>query len=293
LENNEKISQGEMIDALQRSGYLLESRLLRTLSNHDYTLFPNEVYPDPITKKSREIDIYGLNSITGKIKLDRELKINIRTNLVIECSNNPQPAIFFKRTDKKKFTIYERFKYVKLEQNPFDADTSPDYEFHCHTTESKHFHYNSYNRCTQYCSFQKKGNGKKEWFATHPDGLHDVFNKLYDFVNHKARSDSEWLESGYHQKEVHVILYFPVIVLQNELFEAIEEKKKLSLSEVDHTIYEFSRFENDSKSFLIDVVSEKKFDEYLELVNQDMKELLKMYLEYYRGKVLDDSELPF
>lgn len=285
-----------MKDALKRSGYLLESRLLRTLSDHEYTLYPNEVYPDPITGKSREIDVFGLKTFRTKIKLDRELSLIVDSNIIIECSNNPQPAVFFRRTDKKKFTVFEKFKYNKIEQIPFGEHGSPGWEFDVFTTSDKNFHYNSFERCTQYCSFlQKKRqiDGRKEWLAAHPDGLNDVFNKLYDFVNHRCARDGEWMPESFHEKDVYVILYFPVVVLQNDLFEVLESNGEVDMTQVNHTIYEFSRFETDSKSFLVDVISEKYFPNYLQLLQKDCEELIKIYSNYYKDKMLEDDELPF
>jgi hypothetical protein len=296
VENNDKINAEEMKDALKRSGYLLESRLLKILSDNEYTLYPNEVYPDPVTGKSREIDVFGLNSFHSEIKLDKELSIRVESNIIVECSNNPQPAVFFQRTDKKKFTIFGKFRFNKIEQIPYGEEGGPGWEFDSFTTSEKSFHYNSFQRCTQYCSFlqkKKQSDGKKEWFATHPDGLHDVFNKLYDFVNHKSACDAEWIPESFYTKDVYVILYFPVVVLQNELFEVLESDGEVSMTQVDHTIFEFTRYETDSKSFLVDVVTEKYFPKYLDLLRIDCEELMKVYAVYYKGKILEADDLPF
>lgn len=296
MANDEKITNDEMNEALLRSGYLLESRLLKILSDFDYTLHPNDVYPDPSTNKSREIDIFGISPRqVVTLSLDRKLIVDIQHNIIIECSNNPQPAVFFRRTDKKKFTIFGKFKFNKIEQEPNENSTSADFEFHTFTTESNLFHYNNFQRCSQYCSFALKKsstNNKKEWFATHPDGLHDVFNKLYDFVNHTFQSNQDWIQTGVKNDDVYANLYFPVIVLQGDLYEAIEEDGKVNLTKVNHTIYEFIRYENDSRVLLIDIITEEYFPEYIKLLNNNTLGIRDLYINYYKGKTLLD-QLPF
>ena len=52
-----RISDDDMLEALKRSGYFLETRVLEVLAKHEYKNFPNQTYPDSLTGKSREIDI--------------------------------------------------------------------------------------------------------------------------------------------------------------------------------------------------------------------------------------------
>lgn len=52
-----KITTKEMLDALNRSGYLLESEISRILDDAGFFIESNQVVEDPITGKSREIDL--------------------------------------------------------------------------------------------------------------------------------------------------------------------------------------------------------------------------------------------
>jgi hypothetical protein len=51
------ITKKEMLDALGRSGYLLESEIAKTLSHAGFFIESNQVIEDPITGKNREIDL--------------------------------------------------------------------------------------------------------------------------------------------------------------------------------------------------------------------------------------------
>jgi hypothetical protein len=288
----DQIKKEEMIEALTRSGYLIESRLLGTLSNLEYQLYPNETYPDPTTSKSREIDIYGVSyRTTHNLRLNRPLLIDIQHSFAIECINNPQPAVFFRRSDKKKFTIFGRFLFNKVEQETTEDVNGADFDFNMFTTKSKKFHYNQIDRCSQYCSFTlKKSAGdkkKREWMASHPDALYDTFNKLYDFIRHRHLRTDEWLEKNpFYQYEVFLNLKYPVIVLQGEIFEAFEEKGELKVQKMNHIIFEFNKYDDHQSNLLIDVVTEDYFGKYLELVNRDMIHFKNLYTHYYKDKTL-------
>src|SRR5437867_26600 len=85
-----KLSKQEMIDALKRSGYLIEGRLQTFISNDDpnWLIIPNECYPDPITQKSRELDLQALRGILLR---DEPFTGKFLLNLFVECVNNPNP----------------------------------------------------------------------------------------------------------------------------------------------------------------------------------------------------------
>jgi hypothetical protein len=147
---DEKIAPEEMIDALKRSGYLIESRLINILADHDYYTYPNETYPDPTTGKSREIDLFASSyrTVENLYLQNASLMIDVTHDLIIECANNPQPAVFFKRTEKKKFTIFGKYRFNKLEQEILEDRNGADFHFLNFTVESKEFHYNKIDRCS-------------------------------------------------------------------------------------------------------------------------------------------------
>ena len=87
--NDEVISLEEAVEALRRSGYLLEDRIDSLLRSQKYFTVPNAAYPDPNTGKSRELDIRA-HSIA--FRTDRQV-YGVMHELLIECVNNPQPVI--------------------------------------------------------------------------------------------------------------------------------------------------------------------------------------------------------
>ncbi|MDD4994292.1 MAG: hypothetical protein PHR83_18885 [Paludibacter sp.] len=283
-----KISLEDMKMALSKSGYLIESRLIKQLSGKSYTLFPNETYPDPKTEKSREIDVYANSEKTRKtLHRNERFNIEISHSLVIECINNPTPVIVFKDMNKKPFTIFEKFKYNKIELKTLEESSGIDFDFNDFTICNKEFHYNQLKRNTQYCSFsQKKGGKNQEWMASHEEKLHDTFNKLFDFVNHHfERKREKFLYAP--QRMVTFDYLFPVIVFQGEMYEAYEDTDDVQIEKIDHAIFEFNRYENESSSLLVDIVTEKYFPKYLSILENDMKITAEFYETYYSDKSVE------
>jgi hypothetical protein len=281
-----EIKNKEIEEALNRSGYFLESRVLSDLSKKGYKNFPNETYPDPITDKSREIDIIskGLR-LTENLSLNDFLNFEFTYDLVIECINNTQPVAFFKRPDKDPYTIFNKFYYSKTFRDLlplYDGRRGGDYEFDDYTTSSKNFHYNLMPKNTQYCSFSLKKGKKNEWMASHPDGLNDTFGKLLDFVEHSTtKTDKRFTESN-GIDAVRIKMMFPVLILQNRLIEVSETKGKIEIEDKNHLIYNSKQYSDKKDGFLIDIITEDYLAEYLNLVKNSMTNLKSKIVDVYR-----------
>ena len=78
-----KIMHEEAKAALQRSGYLIESRIAALLEKDGYYIQANDAYVDPTTAKSRELDLFAM----GANKLSRKDDF-IFPVVLIECVNN-------------------------------------------------------------------------------------------------------------------------------------------------------------------------------------------------------------
>ena len=80
--------------ALFRSGYLLKSRVADYLSNHNYIVESNMTFQDPLTEKSREIDLLAQSY---QSHFNWKLRFGNGTRLVIETINNSIPVVFSER----------------------------------------------------------------------------------------------------------------------------------------------------------------------------------------------------
>ena len=90
------ITTKEMKESILRSGYLLEQRVEPVLEKAGYFVTTNAAYPDPLTGKSREIDIEAL----AAFKVSRDYDF-IFPYLICECENNKKfYKISLKRLNK-------------------------------------------------------------------------------------------------------------------------------------------------------------------------------------------------
>ncbi|WP_431126174.1 hypothetical protein [Flagellimonas flava] len=288
-----QINDDEIIAALNRSGYFLESRVLEVLAQNGYKNFPNQTYPDSITEKSREIDIYSeAPRITENISINQHLHFEYQFRLVIECINNIQPVAFFKRPDKDSHSIFGKFYYCKMERELVEKykGTPPDFQFNTYTTKSKHFHYNQIPKNTQYCSFSLKKGSKKEWMASHPDALHDTFSKLMDFSQYDIRKIGEWMPRSAWRDEVFTVMLFPLLVLQNDLIEVSENEGKIEIEKKKHIIFDFKKHSDSKNGLLIDVITEDFLPEYLKRVEVSMTELKDEMVCFYTQREIVEKD---
>jgi len=288
-----KINKEQIIDALKRSGYLLENRILDVLSKAEYGSYPNLTYPDSQTRKSREIDIYsGSPRFTKNIELNHHLHFELNANLIIESSNNPQPIAFFKRPDDTKETIFGKFLFTKTETPTIgNIGKSPDFAFNEFTVDSDKFHYNNIKKNTQYCSFSPKKGKKDEWLASHPNGLHDTFNKLLDCSLHVRKNNENWLKQSPYRNQVYLTMYYPIIVVEGEIIEVQENGEDVEFENTEHILFEFNRNDENSNTILIDVITESYLPTLIELINKDITEILNMYVAHYTDQKIENPML--
>ena len=79
-------SHGEIISALEGTGFLLEHRAARELREAGFSMIINDAFPDPDTGKSREIDVFG--------GMDYEInELTLIANVLVECKNTSNPFV--------------------------------------------------------------------------------------------------------------------------------------------------------------------------------------------------------
>lgn len=89
-----KISKNEMETTLQRSGYLIESRIIKNLVKNGYFVESNQKIIDIKTEKSREIDlVVEPHNYSSKIPKLLNEKISVLVRYVCEVKNNPNPVV--------------------------------------------------------------------------------------------------------------------------------------------------------------------------------------------------------
>jgi len=275
---SETINNNEIIDALKRSGYLLENRILSQFLKRKITAEANhKIIIDNDENKSREIDVIATNFI-GTIKLNERESISLCAHFIIECINNSQPLGLFENLgdwDEPSSDWIYTITNGDMEISEIVGITFPraiyDYEVEL----------NDSNPSKQYCTFQKKkGDHKKDqWMAFHPDDFHKTLSKLVDAAQISARSLHErW--AGRQPQILRIDVFIPIIVLQNKLIKIIQRSDKeteIELQDAKLHRLKSSSEELNTRNISIDIVQEEFFNTYLDMKILGLKTIFDLF----------------
>src|SRR5262249_50711656 len=174
-----RITDQEVRDALSRSGYLLEYRIEHILRRKGYLAHANQPYPDPITGKSRELDI---SAITAK-HVGHDRFAFLWPVLLIECVNNPQPMAFFTKHPAAPIAHVYDFKFSGIPMR-IKSDKHTWIRLGHFLNAGKHHHHCRGRIATQFCSFSRKKGRPQDWMAHHDQQHFDSFNALCSALNY-------------------------------------------------------------------------------------------------------------
>jgi len=260
VEPHNKPSLEEMQNALKRSGYLLESRLESIMNSRGFFVEANSVYPDPHTGKSRELDLLGVTLVA----IDKPSTDRLWVSLVIECMNNAQPVVFITKKSENPFSYMDSIKLVGVPPT-IEVAGSTQMLYDMLKLEAFH-HYCGSRIATQYCSFTSlTRQGKADWIAIHDENHHDALSKLcaateYNVINHYKTWD-----------HINARIFYPIVVLQGELFETHAEDSSGTLFQSQHVQYQkYEIVGKEIKIYRIDVVTETFFPNFLTMLREEV-----------------------
>jgi hypothetical protein len=264
---DKKITRQEMVSAIESSGYLIEQRVEPILKKAGFLVHTNDVFKDDETGKTREID---LTAISGKVLFGNHMLFPF---LIIECENNKQPVVFFRNEATVSSLHHED---IKISGSPTflvknENDLIPLSEA---LKLNKYHHYCQGTFSTQYCSFQfvEKGQTKK-WIAVHPELQHDTFQNIvkclnFNIDNHFA--NYELPEVG-EDDVANIQLYYPILILQGDLFEAFLEKGTLKIESRKHIQYRKQIVRHTEPiTTQIDVITEDYLLEFIKIIESEV-----------------------
>ncbi len=273
-----KISTKEMEEAIKRSGYLIEQRIEKIILKEGFYVETNPVFPDPDTGKSREIDI---SAISAK-RLYKKPLIYIFPKLLCECENNFQPIVFF---TKESVIAFLHHYEVKVSGFPVKFWEKDGYvSFSDFTKMEKFHHYCKGKVATQYCTFFPP-KGEKPWIAHHGDEQHDTLNTLikmleYEIADHYAGWDDWVLPRKADEENINIQVYYPLLILQGDLYSATTTKKGVSFKKVKHIQFRKESFLpklNKKEDYQIDVITKDYLQDYLKIVDSEMEKVIKVF----------------
>jgi len=271
---NDIISIDNIKDALLRSGYLMENRVLNFFQAAGLNSITNHHFPADEEGKFREIDIIASMNF-GNIPLDKNLKgVSIHVHFVAECINALQPIGVFENLASPEFNREALlFTLVNGDEDLRERSSLLWSEALDRLTSSK-------APAKQYCGFIQKNQKGAEWMASHREDFHRTLTKLTQFVKYDLKQiESNW--SGRRPQNCRIEIIIPLIILQCEILE-IKNNTELELVKVPY--YNFNAPYDEYTSVSIGLVNEEYLKDYFENIETKLKmsfEFLKRELLYY------------
>jgi hypothetical protein len=245
--------EAEIVDCLRRSGYLMESRLVRTLVEARFFVEPNVALVDARTGKSREIDI-----LAEYFDYDPNIakaQVTARTTFVIEAINNRLPLVLLTEHPESPISDFEN--YVRYSTTPSAAPFEEQLDI-----AGFRGLFNTV-RYSQYCALSRKKAGD-ELMASHPDDLYASFLKLAEFIEHEVQqfNTREWQSGDQYWR---VWFWQGILVVGGDLLIAKDDGQgHVTLAEVDSAPLVFNfHLADERRTAVIQVVRERELLSYL------------------------------
>jgi len=271
------ITPPEIKDALQRSGYLLESRLDSLLRHMGYLVYANSAYPDPLEKKSREVDIVAHKAFDALKPVETEthhIKQWIFPVLMIECLNNLQPVAFFTKSAQLPHIDHYCIRMAGIPLIIKDREDASGALLCDFLNMNKYHHYCHRKVATQFCSFKAKNERRAdtpEWMAWHEDSHYSSFQKLAAVLEHRVDEQANCHAIG----GINIEVYYPLVVLQGELLEVEQKAADLEIAPADHVRLVFSQTINSAhREYHIDVIKESFLVDFVAMVEGEISRMV-------------------
>ena len=265
-----KITKTQALQALLQSGYLLESRIESLLRERHYLVEANSVYTDPLTSKSRELDLYALSG--QNLWKDHS---SLWPYLLVECVNNPQPIAFLTKKPQVPFYFRNDIKMSGLPVKILETGEEESWEMLSDFLHMDEYHHSCRGRvASQFCSFNQK-KGTSDWMAFHEDGHFDCIQKLCDAVDYfSVRHFKDWVPGAV--EPVNLQIYYPIIVFQGSLFDIHSSKRSVRLYDAKHIQYrQPTIIKGVEGDYQIDIVTESYFPQFLNTIEDEIDKMVR------------------
>ena len=238
----------EVEECLERSGYLLESDLVRALTDRGFFVEPNQVIRDPRSGKSREIDLVAEHYIWTP----ENRGVSAKTYFVVEVINNKFPFVLLTQRPRTPNVDFE--SYVKYICTPDETILSQEIYIpeNREPDEDRLF--------SQYCVLTQKNRSDKELMASHPDDVYGSFQKLSEYIEEQLTTWNSYTgeEIGSHWR---AFFWLPMLVVGGQLVSVTTGENGISeLKEVSSGYLEFNWHAGDERrTTFIEVLTVSRF----------------------------------
>lgn len=247
-----------IIEELEKSGYPLEIKATLTLESRGWNVLNQEGYLDVETNKWRTIDIFA----TKTFELPNSpIYKKLHLCLAIECKKIDNPWVFWIR-DKKRMRTFDPIiasSLIKLESNPWLHPLHITNLAHCF-----HYYLPRYSKVAliSYEPFIKKGKSI----------IFEATRQVIKFLIYERKRTQDLLVIKKAVRDIISIAY-PLIIVDGKLYEMEFKDKRPKLIQSRYIQFLTSHGIPHPENFIIDIVKIDFIDNYLNLIEDEVKKL--------------------
>ena len=271
-----KPTETELLNAIKRSGYLLESKVAKYLMELGLTVESNVIYKDLQTGKDREIDLVSQFDFNFDVSSEHDLSNQIK--LILEIKNNLFPIVLLSKLPNNPDTpIWNGIKEIFTFPESFGDPKFLNYNFDFFEKGPLIKESNIY---CQYCSFQLK-KGSKELMALHPTNLYE---SLFKTIKYADTLEEEFKGKITQNESIfRYFVYLPVLLVSRDLYEleVHDSNEEPKLKKVDYSLlYLNYHFKEESKCSLVYIVTMDGLEKFISEIKEIRENILQEMIDF-------------
>ena len=261
-------TQEEFLAAqLERTGLPLEVETSDLLEKN-WLVFNNEPYVDEDEGKTHEIDIFAIHqNETDQLSWVKPPRMFIATDIAIECKKSETHAWVFLTRPKATppgFGSGQNNDFLRVFSQGQSSFLDQPY------LDLPELHFDQIKKVS-HTGVQLK---LRKQDASEKGGKDEIFearNQLMKFSSAFMRTWQSAIAGNRLRRDL--VFLFTAIVFDGELYEATNANGKWGVKRSDHILLKSARYSKpsgDHLSYLIDVVSKRYLEKYLQVINEDI-----------------------
>ena len=256
---NSSPSNEQIMDAIKRSGYLMEQEVATQLEALGFHVWTNWAFEDVDEGKSREIDVRAIKRVAH----NEETGISAFIEIIVECKNYENPLVFLgrRKNDTDSITAPRELTFPVTHYEAVRANgegrrtTTRKAAFHHLGFDKVHYAFTSDTKAVQFCQISRRNKG---WEAKH-GGLYDaIFYPMAKALTFRQREISNSFGPGYFWA------FIPMVVTSGEVLYVDSTKSEPIPERRDYV--NFSREIQSEKikgTFAIDFVRQDSIEQFI------------------------------
>lgn len=272
-----------MKDAIRRSGYLMEQRLVPLIESFGYKATPNQRFQDSETGEVREVDVFAISAVAVSIRRT-EFVFPI---LLIACKNLQCPLVFFTQKEIRMDYFLGDFQISGMPQDIATKRGQSKRIDDFLNLEKFHHYYRTGHIASQFCAVyegkhQAGGNRSQHapFEAGHlVGGRIDLLKDFYTLaraVEAQKRDHAKGFDFRATDDAINLQCYYPIFLTSGPLVECFVGERSPRYRRV-HRVGFLLRYvsASETKECRIDVVDQQGVRPLLETIQKESDKVAK------------------